>query len=50
MRVRTGNQSVIVVVAMSIICILFVYMASSRVADSSGRVDPKASMLTPDKS
>lgn len=50
MRVRTGNQSVIVVVVVSVICILFVYAASMRVEDASGRVDPKASMLTPGKS
>ncbi|NHT75862.1 hypothetical protein [Ferranicluibacter rubi] len=50
MRVRTGNQSVIVVVVVSVVCILFVYAASTRVEDASGRVDPKASMLAPGKS
>lgn len=48
MRVRTGNQSVIVVIIATVICVLFVYTASTRVEDASGRADPKASMLSPD--
>lgn len=46
MRVHTGNQAVIVVLATSLICALFVYAASMRVEDAAGRVDPKANVVT----
>lgn len=49
MRVRTGNQSVIVVLAMSLICVLFVYAAATRVEDAAGRIDPKANVVTADQ-
>jgi hypothetical protein len=47
MKARTGKQSVAVVLAVSVACIGFVYLASQRVEDSTGQIDPKMSVLAP---
>jgi uncharacterized membrane protein len=47
MKARTGNQSIIAVIAASIACFVFVYAVSMRVQDAAGHVDPKESVLSP---
>jgi hypothetical protein len=47
MKARTGNQSIIAVIAASIACFAFVYAVSTRVQDASGHIDAKESVLSP---